>query len=649
VSTADAVFAPIVHKEAVERVAFSPNGSRLVTTAKNGTARVWNATTGKPLTAPLEHGQGISWAAFSPDGSRLATVGAGRTARVWDAATGRLLIGPLAHLQPVLFASFSRDGKHLVTCGGDFDTHKGEIRIWDLKSARPTSRTFSPTMVISWAYLTPDGEHVVAAGGRRSAYLWSLATSKTDSAGVSAVRLDPESAVGPDPGRVLKLEGSTAQVYDVTTGKPTSQPLLHGGAMVLAVFSPDGQLVATAARDRTARVWDAVSGKPLTPPLRHGRLVRRAAFNADGRRLLTVSEDGLVRVWDLGSRELMQPLAPVGGAGLTALSPDGRLVVVRDRNGALWVRDAASDKVLHGPWKLAHPITDVNFAPDGRKVLAASDSGGRIWDAVTGMAVTPVLVHTGTVQRVSFTPDGSRAVILGPKDQLEVYDALTGVLQSSHALPGKQPLGGPTLTPDGRAVVVVKRTGQSVEIRDAVSGSLQSGPFRHAGLVTATAISPEGSRLAVATADGTAFLWAVATARLMAPPLQHGQPIRHIAFSGDGRRLVTAAEDHTARAWDVQTGLPVTPLLAYAEPIALASLAPDAHRLVVRGQNGAGAVWDLSPDVRPVDDLLRLTRVLSGQTLDARSGGFEPMEPVSLREAWPLLRTSFPREFGSSP
>ncbi len=363
VSSGDAMSAMMPHNSDVDRAGFSPDGRRVFTTAKNGTVRVWNAATGTPITPPLKHDKAINWATFSPDGKRLATVSADRTARIWDAATGKLLLGPLMHDLPVLFASFSRDGKFLVTSGGDFDVHKGEIRVWDLSLAKPTARTLSKGVVISSAHLTPDGEQVVAAGGRRVAHLWPLAGAKPDGPAVSVVRVDPDGAVGLDPTRVLKLDGPTAQVFDLTTGKPVSPPLLHGGEMFLAIFSPDGRFVATAARDRTARVWDAVTGQPLTPPLRHGRVVRRAAFSADNRRLLTVSDDGVLRIWDLASRELVHPLVPLDSNGPTATSPDGRLNAATDKNGAVWVREDVSDKVLHGPWKLSRPVTELRFAP----------------------------------------------------------------------------------------------------------------------------------------------------------------------------------------------------------------------------------------------------------------------------------------------
>jgi WD40 repeat protein len=650
VASGKAVSAPMKHAGEVRRGAFSPDGSRVVTVADDGTARVWEAEAGKAIIPALHHDK-VRWAAFSPDGGRLATVGADRDARLWEVATGRLLAGPLSHDVPLLFASFSRDGKHLVACGGDAEARKGEVRVWDLTSAKPSSRSLSRAMVVHWAYLVanearPADDQIVAAGGRNAAHLWSLATGRWDGHDAAVARLDPDGAVGPDLTRVVKVDGSAAQVFDLAANKPVGSPLLHGGPILVTALSPDGRLVATAAADRTARVWDAVSGKPLTPPLHHGMRVVRIVFSADGRRLLTTTDNGIVRVWDLAPRGLAQPLPALTAPGPRALSPDGRLLADGDKAGWVEVKDAVTRKVARGPWKLPGAVSELAFSPDGRRVLATSESGARVWDAISGEPVTPMLPHTGPVQRLLFTPDGSRAVIL--KERLEVYDLATGAAQFDKAPAVSLPAFGPALTPDGRSVVVF-RTVQNIDLKDVATGAHRAGPFRHTGRVTDAAVSPDGKRLAVATADGDAFLWDVATARPAAPPLQHGTPLRQVAFSADGRRLLTLAEDNSARAWDGATGQPISPLLPHDEPIAAASLSADGRRLVARARGGAAWVWDLSPDDRPVDDLVSLTQILAGQAVDGASGGLVPLELGSLRNAWPGLRAKYPREFGPSP
>jgi WD40 repeat protein len=54
------------------RAAFSPDGQRVLTTSEGGTARVWEAATGKQL-AQMNGGDYLYSAAFSPDGERVVT------------------------------------------------------------------------------------------------------------------------------------------------------------------------------------------------------------------------------------------------------------------------------------------------------------------------------------------------------------------------------------------------------------------------------------------------------------------------------------------------------------------------------------------------------------------------------------------------
>ena len=62
-------------------VAFSPDGTRVVTGSEDGSARVFDATTGTELSRQ-DHGGTVNAVAFSPDGTRVATSSEDGSARV---------------------------------------------------------------------------------------------------------------------------------------------------------------------------------------------------------------------------------------------------------------------------------------------------------------------------------------------------------------------------------------------------------------------------------------------------------------------------------------------------------------------------------------------------------------------------------------
>ena len=111
-------------------MSFDPEGGRIVTGSRDGTARIWNARSGKILTTLRGHGGGVSSAAFSGDGLTIATAAQDRTVRIWDAATGAELACLRGHTEAAQCA-FSADFDRLLSV-----SHDGTACIWDLTRTR---------------------------------------------------------------------------------------------------------------------------------------------------------------------------------------------------------------------------------------------------------------------------------------------------------------------------------------------------------------------------------------------------------------------------------------------------------------------------------------------------------------------------------
>ena len=70
------------HGDRVEDVAFSPDGTILVSGAEDGTVRLWDVATHSPLGLPLGHEEdSVETVAFTPDDRRVVT---GPEIRLWN-------------------------------------------------------------------------------------------------------------------------------------------------------------------------------------------------------------------------------------------------------------------------------------------------------------------------------------------------------------------------------------------------------------------------------------------------------------------------------------------------------------------------------------------------------------------------------------
>ena len=77
----------------------------------------------------------------------------------------------------------------------------------------------------------------------------------------------------------------------------------------------------------------------------------------------------------------------------------------------------------------------------------------------------------------------------------------------------------------------------------------------HSGEVRSVSFSPDGSRLASASTDGTIRIWDVAKGDTLLVLRDHREAVYAVTFSPDGAFLVSGSADRTARLWHTAASL----------------------------------------------------------------------------------------------
>ncbi len=205
---------------------------------------------------------------------------------------------------------------------------------------------------------------------------------------------------------------------------------------------------------------------------------------------------------------------------------------------------------------------EVAFSPSGDRLAATGIGRVRIVDV--GSRQEQVL-ETGSGERiisVAWSPDGDRLLAGGFDGGLWAWDLDTALGSGAAAAPsmvGDLPLPGPSpvvaIAPlADREQVVVATFDAGAYVLDAASLQVDEGPLVD-GQVTGMAVSPNGSRMAIA-AFNRVPIWELRTDGRSERQTTLVADATDVAFTSDAQ-LVTAGLAGTVVAWDLDPPSPV--------------------------------------------------------------------------------------------
>ena len=167
-------------------ITYRAGGRHLATACADGTVRIWDANTGRPVRTLPRQATEVTDVAYSPDGHLLASATAKSIGlidrepgevKLWDADTGREVRTLGGHTAGVHGVAFSPDGRWLASACGD-----GLVRVWDVTDpGRAVLTLRGHAGQVKRVVFLPDGR-LASAGGIPLATgevkIWDLATGQ---------------------------------------------------------------------------------------------------------------------------------------------------------------------------------------------------------------------------------------------------------------------------------------------------------------------------------------------------------------------------------------------------------------------------------------------------------------------------------------
>jgi len=211
----------------------------------------------------------------------------------------------------------------------------------------------------------------------------------------------------------------------------------HGGwVTAIATTSEEPDMVLSASRDKSIIVWKlvreeskyGVAQKRLNG---HGHYVQDVAISSDGQFALSGSWDGTLRLWDLNTGSTTRRFVGHTKDVLSvAFSADNRQIVSgsRDKTINLWNTLGQLKFTIvddgHKEW-----VSCVRFSPNLNTPLIVSagwDKVVKVWNLNHCKIRTNLLGHTGYVNSVTVSPDGSLCASGGKDGTAMLWDLNEG-------------------------------------------------------------------------------------------------------------------------------------------------------------------------------------------------------------------------------
>ena len=316
--------------------------------------------------------------------------------------------------------------------------------------------------------------------------------------------------------------------------------------------------------------------------LRHRGQVQTLAFLPDGRSLASLGDNNEFCVWDAATGDEVRWLKPRATPAPRTPQQYIQLMILRGQRNVRFLGAEMGD------------ITLAAFSPDGKLLAAGGAAGVRLFDTATAAELKRLPVKDVAVA-VAFAADGKRLAacgIVGEEAVVFVWDVIGGKLLHRLRSPRGHGIQHLVFGPDGK--FLAGASGAEVRLWDLTSGKRARVYQGHEQPVTAIAFSPDGKRLASASADQTIRLWETSSEEELGKLTGPEGPVLALAFSPDGKTLASGDGDALVRVWDLETARPVKQLAGHECPVFAVAFSLDGKTLASGGQDGGVRLWDVA-------------------------------------------------------
>ncbi len=450
-------------------------------------------------------------AQYCDEGSKIAMLRTFRGFSIVDTESGSELAQVETEYRPILGlgnatdTTARSDARLLATTAGS------DIKIWDVDKQK-WSGTFSGSdAATTKVRFSPSGKQLMAANQNNHLLIWDFSNRRL----------------------VHKLQAPDEWFMNFA-------------------MSSDGTSLATSGNDGTLRVWDATTGQLTKTFIGHSHLVHQIEFSPSGHKLASASVDGTVRIWTIEGSSLLETIRPEQDRKILAISSDGKQAVSRLTDDSLGIWELATGKqnqVLSG---FEAAVESVCFSPDGAWI-ATGDADGQLslWASKTGDLAWQIAADSQPLLQVEFHPSGQQVATRVENGPVKLWNTSDGALVAQFAGHGGRMIDM-AFSPDGESFATGDWSGQ-IQFWDLSSFQKRGELLTHPDSMRRFAYSPDGILLAT-IGQNTLSVWEVKTGRMRFTTGRNSRWFNHLTFAESGTRIVTVDDVGQLAVWSSRDG-----------------------------------------------------------------------------------------------
>ena len=410
-------------------LAYSPDDSILVIPNGVGNMKVdlVDPKTGEYFRTIGSANQNINKVKFSPDGTRLLTSGLDSRIKLWDVATGELLKTYSEHGFPVTGISWFENGNSFISTDV-----AGFMQITSIESKEDDAILQQDKSSMAVSVRDSDGYTATGSGPtvviRNADEEVVRSFDGHDKLNITQLSFSPD-------GLLLAVAGVDGLVtlWDPDTGELIRELKKHTDSIQSLAFTPDGKKLVTGGFDNQVFVWDVATGEQIWSLAGHRSRIYAVACSPDGKLIASASRDRLLYFWDADTGQRVQQAQfkkrthqTPGGRRFKSMtfSSDSRKIVAGTQASEIFVFDCETGMEEARYLGNCSNIGSIAFSPDGsRLVTGSTDHTIRIWDPKTFEELRVLTGHSDYVDSLSFNSDGSKLYSASRDGTVRVWDA----------------------------------------------------------------------------------------------------------------------------------------------------------------------------------------------------------------------------------